>query len=96
MLDPAGHVVAYGSASLENHALDVALVPGTPLLAVENRYGVAVLDTARRRVLARWTYADDARTKGIITTYSGLKVVREGTTTHLYWGSHNSRNGKQR
>ena len=89
LLDPAGHVVAYGSAEVENHALDVALVPDTPLLAVEDRYGLALLDTAQRRVVARWTYADDPRTKGMLSTYSGLKVRRTGTTTHLYWSADN-------
>ncbi|MGI4969006.1 MAG: bifunctional YncE family protein/alkaline phosphatase family protein [Janthinobacterium lividum] len=91
LLDPAGHVVVYGHADLENHALDVQLVPGTPLLAVEDRYGMAVLDTAQRTVLARWTYADDARTKGMMSTYSGLKVLRENGTTHLYWSADNGK-----
>ncbi|NML64350.1 bifunctional YncE family protein/alkaline phosphatase family protein [Hymenobacter sp. RP-2-7] len=89
LLDPAGHVVAYGSADVENHALDVALVPDTPLLAVEDRYGVAIIDTARRAVLTRWTYADDPRTKGMVTTYAGLKVLRDGATTRLYWSADN-------
>ena len=70
LLAPAGHVVRYGNADLENHALDVQLVPGTPLLAVEDRYGVALIDTAKRAVATRWTYADDPRTKGMMTTYS--------------------------
>lgn len=89
LLAPAGRVVAYGSPEVENHALDVALVPDTPLLAVEDRYGVALLDTLQHRVVARWTYADDARTKGTITTYSGLKVRRENGVTHLLWSADN-------
>jgi YVTN family beta-propeller protein len=89
LLAPAGHVVRYGNADLENHALDVQLIPDTPLLAVEDRYGVAVIDTAKRAVVTRWTYADDARTKGMMTTYSGLKVLRDGATTRLYWSADN-------
>jgi DNA-binding beta-propeller fold protein YncE len=89
LLAPAGHVVAYGNLDVENHALDVQLVPGTPLLAVEDRYGVALLDTLQRRVAVRWSYADDARTKGMMSTYSGLKVQRDNGTTHLYWSAAN-------
>ena len=89
LLAPAGRVVRYGSADLENHALDVALVPDTPLLAVEDRYGVALLDTGQRRVVARWTYAADARTKGMLSTYSGLKVLRQAGVVHLLWSADN-------
>ncbi|MGI4871774.1 MAG: bifunctional YncE family protein/alkaline phosphatase family protein [Janthinobacterium lividum] len=89
LLNPAGRVVAYGSTEVENHALDVALLPDAPLLAVEDRYGVAVLDTAQHRVLARWTYADDPRTKGMLSTYAGLKVRRAHGTTTLYWSADN-------
>jgi len=89
LLAPAGHVVAYGSPDVENHALDVQLVPDTPLLAVEDRYGIALIDTLQRRVATRWTYADDARTKGMMSTYSGLKVRRENGATHLYWSASN-------
>jgi YVTN family beta-propeller protein len=89
LLAPAGRVVTYGSANLENHALDVQLVPNTSLLAVEDRYGLAVLDTAQHTVVARWTYADDARTKGMMSTYAGLKVRRAGGATYIYWSADN-------
>ena len=89
LLAPAGRVVAYGSADLENHALDVQLVPDTPLLAVEDRYGVALIDTIQRNVVARWTYAADARTKGMMSTYSGLKVLRQEGVVHLLWSADN-------
>ncbi|WP_217278626.1 YncE family protein [Hymenobacter sp. BRD67] len=89
LLAPAGRVVAYGSTDLENHALDVQLVPDTPLLAVEDRYGVALIDTLQRTVAARWTYAADARTKGMMSTYSGLKVLRQEGVVHLLWSADN-------
>ena len=89
LLAPAGRAVAYGSPDVENHALDVQLVPDTPLLAVEDRYGIALVDTLQRRVVTRWTYAADARTKGMMSTYSGLKVRRENGSTHLYWSASN-------
>jgi YVTN family beta-propeller protein len=93
LIAPAGHVVRYGDPGLENHSLDAQLVPHTPLLAVEDRYGVALLDTARRAVVARWAYADDARYKGAMSTYSGLKVQREADgEMHLFWSAANGQN----
>ncbi|WP_240735051.1 bifunctional YncE family protein/alkaline phosphatase family protein [Hymenobacter sp. UV11] len=89
LLAPAGRVVTYGSAELENHALDVQLVPDTPLLAVEDRYGVALIDTIQRTVVTRWTYATDARTKGMMSTYAGLKVLRQEGVVHLLWSADN-------
>ncbi len=92
LIAPAGQVVRYGDPNLENHSLDVQLVPQTPLLAVEDRYGIALLDTARRSVVARWTYADDARYKGAMSTYSGLQVRQEAGETHLFWSASNGQN----
>jgi len=89
IIAPAGRVVAFGNPDLENHALDLRPVPDSPLLAVEDRFGVALLDTAARAVVARWTYADDPRYKGFMSTYSGLKVLREGDQTRLYWSAAN-------
>jgi hypothetical protein len=92
LIAPAGHVVRYGSPDQENHSLDVQLVPELPLLAVEDRYGIALVDTAQRNVVARWTYTDDARYKGTMSTYSGLKVRREGGQIHLFWSAANGQN----
>jgi hypothetical protein len=91
LIAPAGRVISYGDPGLENHSLDVQLIPQTPLLAIEDRYGVAVLDTAQHKLVARWTYTDDARYKGAMSTYSGLKVAQEAGTTHLYWSAANPR-----
>ncbi|MEJ7660191.1 MAG: hypothetical protein WKG07_11490 [Hymenobacter sp.] len=48
-----------------------------------------LIDTLQRRVVTRWTYTADARTKGMMSTYSGLKVRRENGATHLYWSASN-------
>ena len=92
LIAPVGHVVRYGSPALENHSLAAQLVPETPLLAVEDRYGIALLDTARRAVVARWTYADDTRYSGAMSTYSGLQVRREAGEVHLFWSAANGQN----
>jgi YVTN family beta-propeller protein len=92
LIAPAGRVISYGDPGLENHSLDVQLIPQTPLLAVEDRYGVAVLDTTQHKLVARWTYPSDAPYKGAMSTYSGLKVAQEAGETHLYWSAANPQN----
>lgn len=91
IISPAGHTIVYGDPGVENHSLDVRLVPGTPLLAVEDRYGIALLDTLSRRPVARWAYADDARYAGFMSTYSGLKVRQQAGETQLYWSAANGK-----
>ena len=89
LIAPAGPTVAYGDPNLENHSLDAQLIPETNLLAVEDRYGIALLDTVQRQVAARWTYAADKRYRGAMSVYSGLKVVREGDEAHIFWTAAN-------
>src|SRR3954464_15294538 len=40
-VDPAGSVIRFGKVSLENHSLDLALLPISNQLVVEDRYGLA-------------------------------------------------------
>src|SRR6476620_7253178 len=50
-IDPAGTVIRFGKASLENHSLDVALLPGEKILVVEDRYGLAFMDVVSNTLL---------------------------------------------
>ncbi|MFI5192444.1 MAG: hypothetical protein ACHQD7_00240, partial [Chitinophagales bacterium] len=44
LIDPAGTVIRFGDPNQENHSLDCVLLPGTPVLAVEDRYGVSFVN----------------------------------------------------
>src|SRR3569832_1058211 len=95
IIQPAGEVVRYGSTALENHTLDVKVIPGSNLLAVEDRYGVAVIDPNAKNVLARWGYASDPKFRPLMSTYSGIQVLQEDGKTSIFWsaangGSHQS------
>ena len=59
LVQSAGTVVTYGDPRLENHALDFTVLPGEKEMAVEDRYGIAVLDLATRQIKQRWTYTAD-------------------------------------
>ncbi|MDR3695926.1 alkaline phosphatase family protein [Mucilaginibacter sp.] len=87
LIDPAGRVVRFGDPKVENHSLDVKLIPQTPVLAVEDRYGITLIDTTQEKVIAKWTYNDDKQYKGLMSTYSGLKTWTTGTETQIFWSA---------
>lgn len=87
VIDPAGKVVTFGNASEENHSMDVKLIPGTTAIAVEDRFGIAIIDTVTQKVIARWAYSKDARYNGLMSTYSGLKVLKRNEKTYIFWSA---------
>lgn len=86
-IDPAGTVVRFGDPTLENHSLDCALLPGGDVLAVEDRYGVAFINVKNNKLLYHLDY--EGADKGLMSTYSGLKVLEENKTVHVFWGASN-------
>src|SRR5436190_5114976 len=44
IIHSAGTVIRFGDSSLENHALDVAVIPGSSNVVVEDRYGIFIID----------------------------------------------------
>src|ERR1700757_1517057 len=54
----AGKVLTFGDPNLENHALDFSVLPDGRHVAVEDRYGIAVVDAGTREIVHRWTYRD--------------------------------------
>ncbi|BAU53798.1 bifunctional YncE family protein/alkaline phosphatase family protein [Mucilaginibacter gotjawali] len=92
LIDPAGKVVRFGDPKVENHSLDVKLIPQTTVLAVEDRYGITLIDTTQNKVIAKWTYTDDKQYKGLMSTYSGIKTWTTGTETQIFWSAANGDN----
>lgn len=84
-IDPAGTVIRFGNASLENHSLDCVLLPGEKVLAVEDRYGLAFIDLNTNKLLYHLDY--EGTYKGLMSTYSGLKVFEDQNTVHIFWGA---------
>jgi YVTN family beta-propeller protein len=94
LIDAAGTAVIYGDEKLENHTLDLAPLPGGTQVVVEDRYGIAVLDRASRRITYRWSLRDAAETKSLMSTFSGIKAVVEKGRTYLVWGASEREKGK--
>ena len=94
LIDAAGTAVVYGDAKLENHSLDLAALPGGTQVVIEDRYGIAILDRATRRITYRWSLRDAPETKAMMSTYSGIKVVVDTGKTYLVWGASERDKGK--
>lgn len=92
LISPAGRVVRFGDPKVENHSLDVKLIPQTSILAVEDRYGITLIDTTQSNLIAKWAYSDDKQYSGLMSTYSGIKTRTTGTETQIFWSAANGDN----
>ncbi|MFN8354239.1 MAG: alkaline phosphatase family protein [Spirosomataceae bacterium] len=90
IINPAGTVLRYGDVDLENHTLDLQRIPNSPNLVVEDRYGIAVVDTEKQKILARWAYKQDPTYSGFTSTYSGIQVVTTQHQVRFFWSAANT------
>lgn len=94
LIDAAGATVVFGDAKLENHSLDVALLPGGSQVVVEDRYGFAILDRASRKITYRWSLSESPETKSMMSVFSGIEAVVDKGQTYLVWGASERGKGK--
>jgi YVTN family beta-propeller protein len=87
-IDPAGTVIRFGKKTLENHSLDLALLPQKNQVVVEDRYGLAFIDYASKKLLFHLDYPDAY--KGVVSTFSGIEVMQDNNTTRIFWGAANA------
>lgn len=90
----AGKVITYGDPRLENHTVDVTLLPDNNLLAIEDRYGIAILNRKKNKLVARWTFRDNKDFQNMMSTFSGIKAFSFQNKTYLAWGASERENGK--
>lgn len=89
IVNPAGNTVYFGDVKQENHSLDCKLIPGQDILAVEDRFGIALINIKTKEVAARWSYNDEKRFAGLMSTYSGIQVVQRYGKTYILWSAAN-------
>ncbi len=87
VIDPAGTVVSYGHPDLENHSLDIQEIPNTNFLAIEDRYGIAILNSKTKKIISRWAYQDHPEYRNFMSTYSGIQVVKKDDITEIFWSA---------
>ncbi len=87
LIQSAGKVVTYGNPELENHALDLTVLPDKKDIAVEDRYGIAILDIKTEKIKIRWSFSDSTGYKGLMSTYSGITSFIYNKVTYITWSA---------
>jgi YVTN family beta-propeller protein len=87
IISPAGTVVSWGIKNLEQHSLDVKSIPGTDLLAAEERNGIVIIDPQKKAVIAKWNFRDNKEFSKLKSTYSGIQVWQKGSETNIFWSA---------
>lgn len=93
-LKPAGDVVKFGDASLENHSLDCVVIPDEKVMAVEDRYGLTFIDIISKKILYHLDYKSNLTEEDLMSTYSGLKAVVINNEKYIFWSAANLDLGK--
>lgn len=83
----AGEVVRFGNPELENHALDAAVLSEDGKLVIEDRYGITVMNVLNKEIIARWSFSDIPRYKNFMSTYSGIKILKENGKIWILWSA---------
>lgn len=87
LVKSAGKVITYGDSSVENHALDICPLPDKRAVAVEDRYGIAIISTSSNAIVERWSYNKSQKWKDYISTYSGIVSFQFNNKTFVAWGA---------
>jgi YVTN family beta-propeller protein len=85
IINPAGILIPFGDASLENHAMDASLSPDGDWLAVEERSSIVFISTLDNTVkfILRNSFHMDLR--GGMNTYSGIIWHYNNGILEVYW-----------
>jgi YVTN family beta-propeller protein len=94
LIRSAGNVISYGDSSLENHALDLSLLPDKKNIAIEDRYGIAVVNIQTKSIVSRWSFSHEKEWGNFVSTYSGITSFVFKNKTYLVWGAASGQNDK--
>jgi DNA-binding beta-propeller fold protein YncE len=87
VIDGVGTSINFGSPDVENHSLDVAMIPNSRLVVVEDRYGIAVFDVDKKQLVSRLSFAETPQYKNALSSFSGIKAVVFKDSTYIFWGA---------
>lgn len=86
IIDGAGESVNFGNPDFENHSLDLAMIPNSNFVVVEDRYGIAVFDVKSHIMVSRLSYDQLANYKSSMSSFSGIKTVVFKGSVYIFWG----------
>ena len=91
LIQSAGKVITYGNADLENHALDLTILPDNENVAVEDRYGIVILNAKTNQIKTRWSFTDSTAFKDLMSTYSGITSFVYNQVTYIVWSAQGNK-----
>ena len=87
LIRSAGEVITYGNPELENHSLDICSLPDQRNLVIEDRYGIAIMESKTGQLKDRWDFGKSDLYKSFMSTYSGITSFRWNKTDYITWGA---------
>src|SRR6476661_2868257 len=87
LVKSAGSVVTFGDPQLENHALDLCLLPGSGAIAVEHRTGMVIMKEGSGAIIGGLSYDTIAQYSGLNSTYSGITSFSSSGKTYICWSA---------
>jgi YVTN family beta-propeller protein len=87
IIDGVGTSVNFGNPDYENHSLDLAMIPNSDLMVVEDRFGVAVFNTKSKVLINRWEYSQSSDYKTLMSSFSGIKAILYRDSVFVFWGA---------
>lgn len=87
IIDGAGESVNFGNPDLENHSLDLTMLPNSQFVVVEDRFGIAVFDTKTHVLVSRWSYDKEPKYKSFLSSFSGIKTIAYKDNVYIFWGA---------
>ncbi|MES1221634.1 MAG: alkaline phosphatase family protein, partial [Bacteroidota bacterium] len=87
LIKSAGTVITYGDPSLENHALDLCILPDKKNIVIEDRYGIAIFNVQSNKIAQRWVFTQENEWKDLLSTYSGITSFVYKGKTFIAWGA---------
>ena len=87
LIDGAGIDVKFGDKNLENHSLDLTLMPDEKSVVVEDRYGIAIFDLITRKLLSRFSFDKNKNYQNVLSTFSGVKTINYHDSTFIFWSA---------
>ncbi len=93
LIKSAGKVITYGNPEYEDHAMDLCILPDKKFMAIENRYGISILNITTNKIVFNWTFDSHPDYKNMMSTFSGISAFTENKINYISWGAGNSRKG---
>jgi YVTN family beta-propeller protein len=89
-IQPAGKSIVFGDASLESHALDVALSPDMKWIAVQERSSIVFISTLSNTVKYVLRNTLHSNLRGGLNTYSGITWHNNNGSLEVWWSAVSS------